>query len=143
MLAVYAVLLILIAAAIGGASLTWLTSRSADRLAVISNFLALGTLLLALVAGIVALAAYSAATGLPDLKLRLVPQEGTYNRARFTQDETGYTSQNTTVTLDVRNYSTYAARSPAVVVEFEDGAIPARNYPESRASAPPEPSARR
>ena len=128
MLAVYAGLLILIAAAIGGASLAWLTSRSDDRLAVISNFLSFGTLLLALVAGIVALAAYAAATGLPDLKLRFIPQQGTFNRARFTQDESGGVPEDTAVILAVRNYSTYAARSPAVVVEFENGIIPVRKY---------------
>lgn len=77
MLAVYAGLLILIAAVIGAASQSWLTSRSDDRLAVIGNLLSLGTLLLALVAGIVALATYSAATGLPDLKLQFkLPRVG-------------------------------------------------------------------
>jgi len=76
MLAVYAGLLILIAVVIGAASLSWLTSRSSDRLAVIGNLLSLGTLLLALVAGVVALAAYSAATGLPDLKLKFRQHRG-------------------------------------------------------------------
>ena len=68
MLAVYAGLLILITLAIGIFALLWLRSPSDDRLAVIANLLSFGTLLLALVAGIVALAAYSAATGLPDLQ---------------------------------------------------------------------------
>ena len=54
MLAVYAGLLILIAIVIGAASVSWLTSGGSDRLAVIANLLSLGTLLLALVAGIVA-----------------------------------------------------------------------------------------
>lgn len=132
MLAVYAGLLILIAVIIGLAALKWLTSGSSDRLAVIGNLLSLGTLLLALVAGIVALAAYSAATGRPDLKVRFIPSIGTYNRVMFTQDENGYASGNTTVTLAVRNYSTYAARSPAVLIEFEDGLIPGELYAESR-----------
>jgi hypothetical protein len=69
-LAVYAGMLVLVTLVIAVLSLSWLHSSSSDRLEVIGNFLALGTLLLALVAGIVALAAYSAATGLPDLKLQ-------------------------------------------------------------------------
>jgi hypothetical protein len=55
MLAVYTALLIIIALVIGVFALLWLLSPSSDRLAVIANLLALGTLLLALVAGIVAL----------------------------------------------------------------------------------------
>lgn len=72
MLAVYAGLLILIAIVIAITALSWLTSGSSDRLAVIGNLLSFGTLLLAVVAGIVALAAYSAATGLPNLKLQFI-----------------------------------------------------------------------
>ena len=66
MLAVYGGLLILIAVVVAVTALNWLSSRSSDRLAVIGNLLSFGTLLLAVVAGIVALAAYSAATGLPN-----------------------------------------------------------------------------
>jgi len=123
MLAVYAGLLILIAVVIGAAPFGWLTSRSDDRLAVIANLLSLGTLLLALVAGIVALAAYSAATGLPDLKLQFKLPMGLVNRVRFIPGRGGEAHENTTVTLAVRNDSSYAARSPAVVVEFQDGVI--------------------
>jgi hypothetical protein len=122
MLAVYAGLLILIALVIGAASVTWLTSGSSDRIAVIGNLLSLGTLLLALVAGIVALAAYSAATGLPDLKLQFRVPQGTTNRARFIRDQDGQ-APDAAMTLVVRNDSSYAARSPAVVVELQDGVI--------------------
>lgn len=45
------------------------------------------------------------------------------NRVRFIQDAAGYAWKNTTATLVVRNDSSYAARSPAVVVEFQDGVI--------------------
>ena len=78
----------------------------------IGNLLSLGTLLLALVAGIVALAAYSAATGLPDLKLKFRLPQGMTNRVRFIPDASGSAWRSTTATLVVRNNSSYAARSP-------------------------------
>jgi hypothetical protein len=56
MLAVYAGMLVLIGIVILVTALKWLASGESDRLAVIGNLLSLGTLLLALVAGIVALA---------------------------------------------------------------------------------------
>jgi hypothetical protein len=71
MLAVYAVVLLLVVILIGGISLSWLSSGNSDHLEVVGNFLALGTLLLALVAGIIALAAYSSATGRPNLMVQL------------------------------------------------------------------------
>ncbi len=76
MLTVYAGLLVVIMLATGAAAIRWLSSRRDDRVAVIGNFLSLGTLLLALVAGVVAIAAYSAATGLPDLKLQFTGPDG-------------------------------------------------------------------
>jgi hypothetical protein len=128
MLAVYAGLLIIIALVIGAWSLRWLTSGSTDRLAVIGNLLSLGTLLLALVAGIVALAAYSAATGRPELKMQFrLPMSGA-NQVRFVPDADGFANENTTATIIVRNTSSYAARSPAVTVSFQGGMIPDVQY---------------
>jgi hypothetical protein len=83
MLAVYGGLLILIAVVVAVTALNWLSSRSSDRLAVIGNLVSFGTLLLAVVAGIVALAAYSAATGLPNLKLQFILDAEHPNRAAF------------------------------------------------------------
>jgi hypothetical protein len=139
MLAVYAGLLLLIAVVIGVAALSWLTSRSDDRLAVISNFLALGTLLLALVAGIVALAAYSAATGLPDLKVKVLMAERIPNEIWFPTPSdpnwkvAGITgdSWKTTASIIVENTSIYAARIPAVIVEFRGAGIRPQNYASS------------
>ena len=125
MLAVYAGLLILIAGAIGGASLTWLTSRSDDRLAVISNFLSFGTLLLALVAGIVALAAYSAATGLPNLWVQVnMPDQPLPNNIRFVYQEGESQIHNALASIIVENTSTYAARTPAVIIGLRGAMIP-------------------
>lgn len=122
-LGVYAGLLILVIAAIGGASIAWLSSSSSDRVAVIGNFLALGTLLLALVAGIVALAAYTAATGLPDLKVQFITPRGEINWARFVPDADASAVGNTAVVIAVKNVSSYAARVPAVIVEFQGAVI--------------------
>ncbi len=116
MLAVYAGLLVLIAGVIGVTTLIWLNSATSDRLAVISNLLAFGTLLLALVAGIVALAAYSAATGLPDLKVKITFPAGGPNSLSLHMGE----MQSRTITDEfivavvVRNCSTFAARTPAM-----------------------------
>src|SRR5208282_3559232 len=147
MLAVYAGLLILIALVIGAAALSRLTSSSPDhdRLAVIGNLLSLGTLLLALVAGIVALAAYSAATGLPRLRIRLrLPGEIWDNVCILT--EYAHTEENGTkkvtaqcpVSFAIKNESKYAARSPAVLIEFKDVAIRPQDYTESSGWIPTE-----
>jgi hypothetical protein len=132
MLAVYGLLLTLIAVVVAVTALNWLNSSSSDRLAVIGNLLSLGTLLLALVAGIVALAAYSAATGLPNLKLRIMQPMGLGNRMRFVPGADGSAQENTAVTVLVRNTSSYAARSPAISVFFEGGMIEADQMARSR-----------
>jgi hypothetical protein len=136
MLAVYGGLLVLIAIVIGDASLHWLSSGSSDRLAVIGNLLSFGTLLLALVAGIVALAAYSAATGLPNLKLQFRQPRGRVNVPGFIPNGEGQAWENTTVVLTVENSSKYAARVPAVRVEFLNGVIPEKLYTHSREWTP-------
>jgi hypothetical protein len=120
MLAVYAGLLILIAVVIGLAALKWLTSPSGDRLVVIGNLLSLGTLLLALVAGIVALAAYSAATGSPDLKVKFTLEMVNPNEAIFffsLAADQGDGLANSLANIVVQNTSKYAARNPAVIIE--------------------------
>jgi hypothetical protein len=140
MLAVYGALLIIIAAATAAVAIPWLSSPSQDKIAVIGNFLALGTLLLALVAGIVALAAYSAATGLPNLRLNIsLPLAGPYanfvvllaedslimkpsgtNDKEMVQTPTKITTTSgvNTATIVVENTTRYAARTPAVIIQF-------------------------
>jgi hypothetical protein len=138
MLAVYGVLLIIIAAATAAAVIHWLSSPDQDRIAVIGNFLSFGTLLLALVAGIVALAAYSAATGLPNLRIKislplaghyanfvvlLADQVGVRPPGNFGPNEWRWTKitaleELNTATIVVENTTRYAARTPAVVIQF-------------------------
>jgi hypothetical protein len=140
MLAVYAGLLILIAVATGVVTFKWLSSPSQDHLVVIGNFLMLGTLLLALVAGIVALAAYSAATGLPNLKLQFKLSPAQFNEVIFSyplvEGLPPVTSDNGTLSLVVKNTSSYAARTPVVSVEFRGAGIPSDKYAPSEGWMP-------
>lgn len=129
-LVVYVVLIVVVTVVIGVCVLNWISSSSDDSLAVIGNFLSLGTFLLALVAGIVALVAYSAATGLPDLNLIFQlpghgPNEGKF--ATISADVSLYGAQGV-VTIIVRNSSSYAARTPAVILEFHGAGIASNMY---------------
>jgi hypothetical protein len=127
MLAVYGGLLVLIAVVVAVMVLNWLGSRSDDRLAVIGNLLSLGTLLLALVAGIVALAAYSAATGQPRLKGKITVSGGIRNL--ITLNELGSAVDSELMcNIVVENSSSYAARTPAVIVTFHGTSIDASMY---------------
>jgi hypothetical protein len=123
MLAVYAGLLILIAAVIGVWALRWLSSASSDHLTVISNLLSLGTLLLALVAGIVALAAYSAATGLPNLELQLILPGSRFRNVMMIPRQVVKTAIDFPIEIAVKNTTKYAARTPAVMIELEGAVI--------------------
>ncbi len=105
----------------------WLGNRSDDRVAVIGNFLSLGTLLLALAAGIIALLAYSAATGLPELRAMITTPLGGHREMLVFGDRTAEgaifaaTSELNIVNIVVKNTSKYSARTPAVIVEFWSG----------------------
>jgi hypothetical protein len=102
-----------------------------ERLAEVGDMLAGGTLALAAIAGLVALQAYGAATGLPRLQLQVrfpfsevnhpvflaeMPDSGsTILRARQYKQLDGE--------LLVRNLSGYSARNPAVVVQLNGMSI--------------------
>jgi hypothetical protein len=140
MLAVYGVCFVIIIAVTGGTSIYWLHSASTARLAVIANFLSLGTLLLAVLAGIVALAAYAAATGLPDLQVQFAMGSNACNIALFRYVEPDGTLQsygNNVARISVSNVSKYAARTPAVLIRFgEDLGIRPEQYSHSNGWIP-------
>jgi hypothetical protein len=126
MLAVYVALLLGIALLIGAWCLDWVFSSSNDRLAVIANLLSFGILLLALVAGIVALAAYSAATGQPDLSATVltyrtseVPDQIVVTALPQARKPTA--AEGNILLIVIENKSGYAARSPAVIVSIKNG----------------------
>lgn len=95
-----------------------------DRLTESGDWLAGGTLVLAAIAGLVALQAYASATGLPDLKLSLVI-EGPRIPDPDIPDEKPYplTQVNGPFAFHImlKNDSSYSARNPALVMRLLDG----------------------
>jgi hypothetical protein len=129
-LAVYTGLLITIMVVTVAIALKWLSSAAQDRIGVIANFLSLGTLLLALVAGIVALAAYSAATGRPRLKLQLRMSRTLTNTNKILI--LGGVRKENIFRISIKNTTGYAARTPAVIIDFYNCSI----LPQSLTSSP-------
>jgi hypothetical protein len=128
----YGLLLSIVTLAILTGSLVWLLSGRTDHLAVIGNFLSLGTLALALIAGLVALQAYAAATGLPDLRLRISFPPAPPNVIRFPKPPDFDVEHNihvtiptgqTVATIRIRNMSIYPARNPTVIVHLNGSSI--------------------
>jgi hypothetical protein len=134
MLTFYAFMLIGLAIAVLVIVLVWLTSKSDDRLTVVANWLAAGTLALAFLAGLVALQAYANASGIPDLKVRFSLPSGHPNEPRFViSEQVAYSSDIEPATqmmaaITVKNDSLYAARWPALLVSFDHMAIDRRQY---------------
>jgi hypothetical protein len=96
-----------------------------DRLAEAGVIIAGGTLVLALIAAVVAVMAYAAATGQPDLKLQVSFPFSTVNRPKIKAHrgkEEGWLLadhfKQTTGTVLLRNESVYSAKNPAVIVRL-------------------------
>jgi hypothetical protein len=109
-----------------------------DRLAEAGVIIAGATLVLALIAAVVAVMAFAAATGQPDLKLRVSFPFSAVNRPTFkahSGKEGGWLSaddlKQTTGTILLSNESRYSAKNPAVTVRLENLYV---------ASSPEEPS---
>ena len=111
------------------ALLSWLIPWSragllADRLAETADILAAGTLALAFIAALVALQAYAAATGLPDLEFQVSFPFSYPNRPVFraTAGEAGNLQavrfKQTSAAIQVHNTSGYSARNPAVIIRL-------------------------
>jgi hypothetical protein len=96
-----------------------------DRLAEASAIIAGGTLLLALIAAVVAMMAYAAATGQPDLRLQVRFEFSHPNRPVFSAnvDQQNWIAadrfKQTWGTISLRNDSGYPARNPAVIVRLK------------------------
>jgi hypothetical protein len=120
------------AALAGTAVLAWIPwshpGHLADRLAETGDVMAGGTLALALIAGLIALQAYAAATGLPDLEFQIWFPFSYANRPvllaeRRYEDETAplYVSgpgKQISAAIRVRNKSGYSAKNPAVIIRL-------------------------
>jgi len=96
-----------------------------DRLVETGDILTAATLLLTVLAALVALRAYVVSTGLPDLKVRVKFEWSGPNRPVFEAepDENGWLRatrfKQTVGIISVRNYSAYSAKNPAVIVRLE------------------------
>jgi len=89
------------------------SAKFSDRLAEVGDYIVAGTLLLAVIAGLVALLAYAAATGLPDLQVRL-------NVSMITSKPEGRVISPFPFIIEIwlRNKSGFSAKNPAVAIRF-------------------------
>lgn len=107
------------------------SGRFSDRLAEVGDWLAGGTLVLAVFAGIVALKAYASATGLPDLKISLIIEGPQIPGDDFDPERPTYTRELSgpfRLNIAIKNDSDYSARNPAVIMRLPG------NYLATRAS---------
>lgn len=134
MLAFYTLLLAAVTVAVLVAVLSLSSSNHNDRLAVIANWLAGGTLVLALVAGLVALRAYAAATGLPHLKLKVSfpfshPNEPAFTLPKAEHGAVVVLAQNQArASIYICNAAGYSAQNPAAIVRINGMAIGPKGY---------------
>jgi hypothetical protein len=131
LLAGTAVVIVVIGLTVLVACIVLLTASSglSDRLAAISDVVGAATLLLAMVAAVVALLAYAVSTGIPDLHIQLDFPFSELNKPSFvsTFRDNGVAEAEDFKQLDctvrVRNDSSYSAKNPAVVVRLQDMAF--------------------
>lgn len=127
LLAIYSLLLVMALTAILLISNLLLLSKAnlSDRLAEVADVIAAGTAVLGVLAGLVALQAYAAATGLPNLEVQVWFSTSAKNMPVFLAEEvsadilqTTEPSQQTTATISLHNKSSYSARDPVVTVKI-------------------------
>ena len=127
LLAIYSFLLMIALAAILSLSCLILLSKASlsDRLAEVADVIAAGTAILGVLAGLVALQAYAAAIGLPNLEIQVWFSTSAKNMPVFLAEEvssgifeTTEPSRQTTAIISIRNKSVYSARDPVVIVKI-------------------------
>jgi hypothetical protein len=101
------------------------SARLSDRLVEVGDILSGATLILTIVAALVAVLAYAVATGLPDLKVRVSFPFSRPNVPRFQASSVSGNGdirvnefKQVSMTLSVSNESGYSARNPAVIVKL-------------------------
>jgi len=105
------------------------SSDFSDRLTEVGDVIAGATLILTIVAAVVALLAYAAATGLPDLRIQVDFPFSELNKPSFSAIfQAGGTVEphdfkQLSCTVRVRNDSKYSAKNPAIVVRLHDMAF--------------------
>jgi hypothetical protein len=105
------------------------TSNFSDRLAEVGDIIAGSTLILAIVAAVVALLAYGASIGLPDLRIQVDFPFSDLNKPSFSsalQENGGVQAENfkqLRCTVRVRNDSNYSAKNPAIAIRLHNMAF--------------------
>jgi hypothetical protein len=127
LLSLYSLFLALVFVAILIAAILAFKSSSsmADRLAEVADIVGIGTALLAVLAGFIALQAYAAATGLPDLKFQVwfgnsrknYPVLRAHEGQRGFLESTGPPSQARAL-VTIRNKGRYSARDPLLIIKI-------------------------
>jgi hypothetical protein len=107
------------------AALSWFAvdASFSDRLVEVTNSLTAGALALAGVGGLIALRAYAAATGLPEILIRVQAPALQFNEAVLEGRSGGnliYFDSYPTMEISLWNTSGFSARNPAVTVRLEN-----------------------
>jgi hypothetical protein len=107
------------------ASLSWFAADASfsDRLVEVTNSLTAGALALAGVGGLIALRAYAAATGLPEILIRVRAPALQYNEATLEGRSQGNLlifDSYPTMEISLWNKSGFSAKNPAVIVRLEN-----------------------
>lgn len=132
LLVVYSFLLVMTLASTAVISGLLLLSQKTvgDRLAEVSDVIAGGTAVLAVIAGLIAIQAYAAATGLPRLELQVLFSGSEKNKPIFRAGvaaegilEMAPLPGKANAIISLRNRSKYAARSVVVTVEISSIAV--------------------
>lgn len=122
-----AVLVLTLAVTVGFGAWAWTWSdRFADQLAAVTSVFATGTFVLAVVAGVIALAAYIASIQPPDLDVELEVPFSKPNQPEFFVDHANKAAAEyarvlgpTELVIRIHNRSPFSARNPACRVELK------------------------
>jgi hypothetical protein len=124
----FAVLLLVaaaVAATVVAGIVLWVSSASlADRAAEIGDIFGATTLLLTVIAAVVAYLAYAVSTGIPDLKLRVCFGPSLPNQPVVTAEAKNgrleaLDSAQTAVAIRIRNFGVFPAKDPAFIVQVQ------------------------
>jgi hypothetical protein len=114
----------------------WISRGDLDiKIALVGDIVTAGTLLLAVVAGFIALQAFATATGLPNLKIQLWFDSSNKNRPIFVADklsngwlEADVLAGQTHARVRLLNRSNYAARDIAVMIQLNGMVLAAGKF---------------
>lgn len=93
---------------------------TSDRIALVGEVITAATLLLAAVAGLVAVLAYALSTGAPNLEVKVTNAENPYRQPTIDlgPDDSINVCKDEELAISLRNVSSYSARNPVVTVRM-------------------------